>query len=399
MIKIDLDGIEKYKKEAVSAKTFIESAKSNLESASSLMNSIGIGADELSLYNTSYDAAAMEVKRQAIVSDLSDKAEEIDTLLASLIDITTKCNSYVEDVENDENEIIKLLGNYASDDYGELEIEEFTENNDIMTFDMANCDYYVCNDGVKIYVNIPYSKHSEEMYKVLTVQQGSYIKKLYDFNDDYSVVLVKNNKDKRVRIGYIKNDDMKPVFAKSDGTPDATSNLDDTYSAYDGYGVVKKKEVNVRPYPNSDQGEETSRKHSSSETFMAKLEEGTVVKIVGQWLNDEQDARRSYLVTFSSDNGNFMGFVDGEDIETGNGKHSYTIKDVSPIVINKDTTILNANYQKVPVKAGTPYKFETDGWDGGYVVSYTENNEEIYAYVSPEDGDRVEPDSISKIGY
>ena len=42
------------------------------------------------------------------------------------------------------------------------------------------------------------------MYKVLTVQQGSYIKKLYDFNDDYSVVLVKNNKDKREKI-WVKN--------------------------------------------------------------------------------------------------------------------------------------------------------------------------------------------------
>ena len=397
MIKINLDDIDRYKELAIEARGSLESAKKQLTEAASLMDSKGIGADSLSLFNTNYNYEAMEKKRKAIVSKITSQASNIDSLISSLDEIDTSCDTYSKNVTNDDDEILSLLGYYASDDYGTIEIEDFFRTDDIMTFDIANCDYYVNKDYVKIYVNIPYSKTSEERYKILDVEKGSLVKKLYDYDDKYAVVLIKNNKDGRVRIGYIDQDNMHPTFSSSDGES-GESNLEDSFIASSGYGIVKNDKVIVRPFPNSDQGAATSSKYHSRDTYMTELSSGTRVKIVGEWLGEEQDARKSYLVAFYSDSGNFMGFVDGEDLETGKGNHTYTVDDVTPIVTTKETTLYCIDNKKRVVGPGVEFKYEAVN-EGGYIVSFNENGEDLLAYIDPEDVEMTVPDSISKIGY
>lgn len=397
MLKINLDDIESYKGFAVKAKGALRSAKNSLTSAASLMESRGFDSESLSVHNSEYNYAAMDKRRKDIVTKITSQISQIDTLISLLDGIDLDCDSYCEDVENDEDEIIKLLGYYISDDYGKIEIEEFVRNDDILTFDPINCDYYVNKDGVKIYVNIPYGKTGQERYKILDVENGSYVKKLYDYNDKYSVVLLKNNKDGRIRIGYIENDDMHPTFSSKDGEK-GDSNLQDRFVPSSGYGIVKNDKVVVRPYPNSDQGEDTSSKYHSRDTFMAELKSGTRVKVVGEWLGEEQDSRKSYLVAFNSDAGNFMGFVNGDDLETGVGNHSYNINDVTPVVTNKETTLNCIDNIRRVAPPGSEFKYY-DSNEGGIIVSFNENGEDILAYVNPDDVDMIVPDSLSKIGY
>lgn len=399
MLKINLDNIEDYKKEAIKAKGALRTAKNKLNLAASTMGTRGIDSDLLSVHNLDYNYAALDKRRKDIITKINNQVTLIDTLIGLLDDVDDDCDSYCEDVTNDEDEILKLLGEFISEDYGNVTIEDFVENNDILTFDIANCDYYVNKDGVKIYVNIPHGKTSEERYKILDVTKGSLIKKLYSIDDKYSVVLLKNDKDGRIRIGYIENEDMNPTFSEGNGTPAAKSNLEDNFVETSGYGIVKDDKVIVRPFPNSDQGEDTSSKYHSRDTYMTELKSGTRVKIVGQWLNDEQDARKSYLVAFNSDSGNFMGFVDGDALETGKQHHSYNVTDVSQIVMNKDTNIYCIDGVNRPAKAGTAFKFENESQEG-YVVSYLdENNNETYAFIEKDNADMIIPDSISKIGY
>lgn len=397
MLKINLDNIESYKEFAVKAKGALKSAKNKLQTAAILMETRGIDSDSLSMYNADYDYAAMEKRRKDIVAKITSQKSDIDTLIGLLDGIDADCDSFCEDVETDEDEIIKLLGYYISEDYGTIDVEDFVRNDDIMTFDAINCDYYVNKDGVKIFVNIPHGKNGEERYKILDVGNGSFIKKLYDYNDQYSVVLIKNNKDGRVRIGYIENENMNPTFSSKDGER-GESNLQDRFTASSGYGVVKKDKVIVRPFPNSDQGEDTASKYHSKDTYMAELKGGTTVKIVGEWLGEEQDSRKSYLVAFNSDSGNFMGFVNGDDLETGVGNHSYDVNDVTPVVTNKETNLYCIDNVKRVAPSGYEFKYK-DQNDGGIIVSFDENGEEILAYVNPDDVDMIVPDSISKIGY
>ena len=397
MLKINLDDIDSYKEFAVKAKGALRSAKNRLTSAASLMESRAIDSESLSIHNPEYDYAAMDKRRKDIVTKINTQASNIDTLIGLLDGVDTDCDSYYENVETDEEEIIKLLGNFISEDYGKVEVEDFVRNEDIMTFDAINCDYYVNKDGVKIYVNIPHGKFGEERYKILDVGNGSFIKKLYDYNDQFSVVLLKNNKDGRIRIGYIENENMNPTFSSKDGER-GDSNLQDRFTSSSGYGIVKNDKVVVRPFPNSDQGEDTANKYHSRDTYMAELKSGTRVKVVGEWLGDEQDARKSYLVAFNSDSGNFMGFVSGDDLETGIGNHSYDLNDVTPVVTNKETNLYCIDNVKRVAPQGFEFKYK-DQNDGGIIVSFNEDDNEILAYINPNDVDMIVPDSLSKIGY
>ena len=321
MIKIDLDGINSYKTIVASAKDFLKSTKDTLISTAQNLKGISIDSESLSQNNPSYTAQALETKKASIVSDIYSKVNEIDNIISSLDKINTLCDSYISDVESDEEELLKILGIYGDETYNFLHVEDYTVTDDILTFDPANCDYYI-NKRTKIFFQIPNDKQTEEKYKIRDIDSGSCVKCLFSgYNADeennennYSVVLCKIGKD--YRIGYVNKGDLSPITIDAQGNTTSKNNLDDDIVPSSGYGVIKNKEnVTIKPFPNSNQGEHTEAIHSSAASYVTDIPYGTSVKIIGEWRNEEQDVRSSYLVSFTTDNGNFMGFVDGKDLE------------------------------------------------------------------------------------
>ena len=93
-----------------------------------------------------------------------------------------------------------------------------------------------------------------------------------------------------------------------------------------------------------------------------------------------------------------MGFVSGDDLETGIGNHSYDLNDVTPVVTNKETNLYCIDNVKRVAPQGFEFKYK-DQNDGGIIVSFNEDDNEILAYINPNDVDMIVPDSLSKIGY
>ena len=402
MIKIDLDGIENYKILASSAKEYLTSTREEIFLIAQNMKNITIDGDSLSQNNPSYTAAALEKKKADIVSDIYSKVHEIDNIITSLSDIDLSCDKYIEDVTSDEDELLKILGVYGDPEAG-FEVIDYSVTDDILTFDPANCDYYIKN-GTKIYFQIPYDKPTEEKYKIRDVEGGTYVKYLFrcngEFEDshenDYSVVLCKVGKS--YRIGYISTDDLTPVETDGEGHIISRSNLDDVIEESSGYGIIKNpNDVTVRPFPNSDQGEKTEAKHSSGITYVTKIPYGTPVKIVGQWRNDEQDTRMSYLVSFSNESGNFMGFVDAKDLSVSKDGKDYTKgQDLFPVVTNGTANLICDNNEKRTVPSGTSFRYEGE-IDDFYHGTFVENGEIRNAWVPKNASERVMPSSFAKM--
>lgn len=408
MMKIDLDGVDTYISEASNAIIYLIEAKNKLATAASNMESIGIGSDELSLYNPAYTDSAMEAKRQAIVSDINAKKDEITNLLSSLNAIESTCNIFIEEVEEDDNTISTILGDYASEDYGQIEVTDYSETKDILTFDFLNCDYYV-NGDTKLYFQIPEDKSEEEKYKILDIGEDSYVKVLYYCDDgsessvvgDYAVVLCKNT-DNRIRIGYINENYLSPITSDEDGNTTSKSNLEDGFAQASGYGIIvnnKGNDLTIKPFPSSEQGEYTdSLYRSGRESYTTELPEGTCVKIVGKWVTDEDDNRSSYLVAFSNKGGNFMGFVDGKNLQTSGGAGDFdTVDDVLPIKVTADNAeIICSDGVTRTAPKGTVFT-NAGGYHDDYYNTVSIEGSEIAGLIKKEDSEQIMTSSLSKL--
>ena len=396
MIRIDLDGIENYKELSTTAHESIKDAKDKMASAATALQDVVLPYHLLSKRNSEYTYDALDVKRNKIVAAINKLAKTFDGLITDLEDIDKDCDSFIDDVEADEGEIMGLLGSYSDSEFREMLADNSRTTNDVTSFRPGDCDYYVNREGITLSME-PWPTQNGD---IISLQEDAHVKKLYTVKTaagDYTAILCEY--DGKMVTGFVPSKFLSETY-NNFNNGESHSNIEETFDYADGYAISTNGGFRLRRYPTLSDGTESQ--------VINEVPDGTRVKVVGVWQNGEQEAETWYLVSYTktvTKDGktrkyNFTGFANAEYLKTTNNNHETyeRIEDVLPVVTKTDSPAVILDE---PTGSTIPANTELtviDSNDEAYEVTWNDNGTRKLAWVDKSFVEQRMPESLSNMG-